>query len=93
MYKVIHNSEVVGTFDNPVFIRLSKNGCYVPCDESLAEGICVKLPKQVENEITNEETGEVTTATMTVYEDTVFAFENGLTGEEPVCTIEQTEDS
>lgn len=91
MYQVKVQNEVVGKFDNLIFIRLSKNGCYVPCDESLAGGICVKLPRQEEREVVNEETQEVTTERVTVYEDTVFAFENGLTGEEPVCTIEKTE--
>jgi len=91
MYEVSSDGNVLGTF-NPVFIRLSDNGSYVPCDESVAEGICVKLPKEVENEVTDEETGAVTTETRTVYEDTVFRLiDGGLTGEEPLCSITKTE--
>lgn len=93
MYQVKVGNEVVGTVSNLVFIKLSHNGCYVPCAENDAEGICVKLPRQQEVEVVNEETQEVSTESVTVYEDTVFAFENGLTGSEPVCTIEFLEDS
>ncbi len=93
MYQVEVNGEIVGTSEHPVFIRLNKNGCYVPCDESLADGVCVKLPRQEEREIVDEATGEKTTESVIVYEDTVFAFaDGGLTGIEPVCKITKKEE-
>lgn len=80
MYKVTSNGEFKGYADSPVYILLHSNGCYVPCDEKDAEGICVKLPTTVETE-----DGE-TIQTLT---DTVFALKDGaLHGTEPVATLE-----
>lgn len=80
MYKVISNGKLKGYADSPVYILLHSNGCYVPCQESEAEGVCVKLPTTVETE-----DGK----TMQVLADTVFALkEGGLYGNEPVATLE-----
>lgn len=92
MYQVVCDGNVVGNFDELVYIRLSQNGSYVPCDESIADGVCVKLPRQVETEIEDETTGEVTTETRIVYEDTVFRLkENALTGDEQLCVVTKTD--
>lgn len=94
MYQLESQGKVVGEFERVVFIRLNRNGCYTPCDESLAEGVCVKLPRQEEREIEDEETGKKTTETVTVLEDTVFALnEGGLTGKEPVAVVQRKEGS
>lgn len=82
MYQIKQNGEAVGYSDTVVFIRLHENGCYVPCDETEAEGFCVK----VAIDYTDEETGE----TMTRLEDFVYNFaEDGLLGIEPTATLEQ----
>ncbi len=92
MYKITSNGTVVGVFENPTFIRLRGNGCYVPCDENQAEGVCVKVPKEVEDEIFNETTNTTSKENRIVYEDTVYRFgENNLIGTEPICTIEKEE--
>lgn len=69
--------------DKLTFIKVNpESGCYVICDESEAEGVCVKIPV----EVTNEEN------TIVTCEDTVFALkEGGLNGTEPVCVISQAE--
>ncbi|MGI6026520.1 MAG: hypothetical protein ACOX7G_06090 [Candidatus Scatomorpha sp.] len=80
MYKVISDGELKGYADLPVYILLHSNGCYVPCSEKDAEGVCVKLPATVETE-----GGE----TMQVLTDTVFALKDGaLHGTEPVAALE-----
>jgi hypothetical protein len=82
MYKVISGGETVGYSDTIVFIRLHENGCYVPCDESEAEGFCAKTVF----DWLNEETGE----TETRIDDFVYKFsEGGLHGSEPEGKIEQ----
>ncbi len=87
MYKVIVNGETVGTFDGLVYIIAWSNGSYIPCEKDKADGICVKLPREVSREVEGED-GVQTTETMTVYEDTVYALrEGGLTGVEPVCSV------
>lgn len=94
MYQVESQGKIVGEFEHVVFIRLNRNGCYAPCDEALAEGVCVKLPRQEEREVVNDDTGKTTTETVTVYEDTVFAFaDGGLTGKEPVAVVRNKGDS
>lgn len=91
MYQLESQGKIIGEFDRVVFIRLNRNnGCYVPCDEAVAEGVCVILPFEGEREITNEETQETTTEMVTIYDDVVFSFtEGGLKGVEPVCAIEK----
>lgn len=80
MYKVISNGELKGYVDSPIYIFLHDNGCYVPCAEKDAEGVCVKLPTTVEIE-----NGEII-QTLT---DTVFALKDGgLHGTEPVAILE-----
>lgn len=64
-----------------VYIRLHKNGCYVPCTPAEAEGFCVKTAI----DRADEETGE----TATYLEDFVYAFaDGGLLGIEPVGSVE-----
>ena len=50
MFKVTVSGVYKGYSDTVVFIRLHSNGCYIPCDEAEAEGICVKIPQLVKNE-------------------------------------------
>lgn len=78
MYKVISDGEVAGYSDNVTFIRLHANGCYVPCDESEAEGVCVQLAVDVETE----------DGTETRLMDFVYRFADGLNGVEPIGSIE-----
>lgn len=92
MYKIISDNNVVGVFENVKFIRLRGNGCYILCDENEAEGICIKVPKEVENEIVDEETNLVSIEKRIIYEDVVYRFgDKNLTGTEPLCIIEKVE--
>lgn len=50
MYKVTVKGELAGYSDTAVFVRLHKNGAYVPCDEPEAEGVCVKIPYEYEDD-------------------------------------------
>lgn len=85
MYKVTVNGAVAGYSDTAVFIRLHENGCYVPYDEAEADGVCVKLPYEIQ-----DSEGQ----TVRTVEDTVFALEEGgLSGTEPVAEIEHTNGS
>ena len=80
MYKVTSGGEVIGYSDSVVFIRLHGNGCYVPCDMAEAEGVCVKLAVDIEDEDGNIETR---------LEDFVYKFgEDGLNGVEPSGVLE-----
>lgn len=81
MYAIKSGGELVGYSDTVVYIRLHENGCYIPCDESEAEGFCVKTAI----DRTDEETGEETT----FLEDFVYALaDDGLLGVEPVGSVE-----
>lgn len=93
MYHIESNNAVVGDYEVVLFVRLHNNGCYVPCDESVAEGVCVKVPHKARAAVLDEN-GEPTTEEtfVTSYEDTVFRLtENGLNGTEPMCTVTQVE--
>lgn len=78
MYQII-SGEASYYVDGITYIRVNEDsGCYVICDKSLAEGICVKIPVEVINE--NE--------SFTTCEDKVFALvSGGLNGVEDVCDI------
>lgn len=81
MYKITSGGEVVGYSDAAVYIKLHKNGCYVPCEKEEAEGFCVKTAI----DFTDEETGEE----MTRLEDFVYRLnEDGLLGVEPMGELE-----
>lgn len=41
MYKVTVDGVFAGYSDTAVFVRLHENGCYIPCEETEAEGVCV----------------------------------------------------
>ena len=43
MYAVKKEGAFAGYADSIIFIRLHSNGCYVPCEESEAEGFCAKM--------------------------------------------------
>lgn len=80
MYKVISNGEIFGYSDSLVYIRLHKNGCYVPCDRANAEGFCV-MPVTV---ITDENGEEIQTV-----RNTVFVLPgHTMKGTEPTGTVE-----
>lgn len=81
MFRVKQNGNTVADSDSLVYIRMSGNGSYVPCDREKADGFCVKTPYTQ----TNEETGE----TFAAVRDVVYALrDGGLTGVEPVATVE-----
>lgn len=85
MYKVTVDGAFAGYSDTAVYVRLAANGCYVPCEEGYAEGVCVKLPA----EHTDEEGGTVRTV-----EDVVFALSPGaLIGTEQVAELEEVSGS
>lgn len=48
MYTVKTNGALVGYADSVTFIRLHKNGCYVPCTKEESEGFCAKLAVETE---------------------------------------------
>lgn len=79
MYKII-SGESEHYVDNIVFIKLNpESGCYVICDEKEADGICVKVPKQIVDE----------NNTINTCEDTVYSIKDGgLHGTEDLCKIE-----
>lgn len=81
MYAIKSGGAVVGYSDTAVYIRLHENGCYVPCDKSEAEGVCVKTAI----DYIDEETGEE----LTRLEDFVYRLrESGLLGIEPLGELE-----
>ena len=63
MYVVKQDGTFAGYADSIVPIRLHSNGCYVPCEESEADGFCAKMAVT----ITDEEGNEYKTLTDTVY--------------------------
>ena len=85
MYKVTVDGVLAGYSDTAVYVRLADNGCYVPCEEGYAAGVCVKLPAEHED-------GEGNTIRTT--EDVVFAFTPGaLIGTEQVAELEEVSGS
>lgn len=78
MYQII-SGESKQYVDNIVYIKVNpESGCYVICDEAEADGVCVKVPKEM-----TDENGTTTTC-----EDTVYAIKDGgLHGAEEVCQI------
>ena len=81
MYKVISGGAVVGYSDTVVYVRVHENGCYVPCEQEKAGGICVKVAV----DYTDEELGTEATR----LEDFVYQFEeDSLLGIEPVGSLE-----
>lgn len=81
MYAVKQDGAFAGYADSIIFIRLSSNGCYVPCEEDQAEGFCAKMAVT----ITDEEGNEYRTLTDTVYRTEGHTMK----GTEPVGTYEQ----
>lgn len=79
MYQII-SGESKQYVDNIVFIKINpESGCYVICDEAEADGVCVKVPKEM-----TDENGAILTC-----EDTVYSIkEGGLRGTEELCKIE-----
>ena len=43
MYAVKQDGAFAGYADSIVLIRLHSNGCYVPCEETEADGFCAKM--------------------------------------------------
>lgn len=80
MYKVIKNGKSIGYSDTIVYIKLAKNGCYVPCEQNNADGFCVKIPYQYTDDDGN---------TVDTVKDTVFQL-NGkqLNGSEGTASVE-----
>lgn len=65
MYAVTRgDGAAAGWSETLVWVRLHRNGCYVPCERDEAEGFCVKLPVEI-----TDEDGQP----QTVMQDTVFA--------------------
>ena len=80
MYKVTVDGVFAGYSDTAVFVRLHENGCYIPCEETEAEGVCVKLPYEFQDDEGN---------TVRTVEDIVFSLtEGGLSGIEQVAELE-----
>ena len=80
MYKVIVDGVFAGYSDTAIFIKLHENGCYVPCDKSEAQGVCVKLPYEFQS----EEGSSVSTV-----KDTVFSLsKEKMAGNEQVAQLE-----
>lgn len=80
MYKVTVDGVFAGYSDTAVFVRFHENGCYIPCEETEAEGVCVKLPYEFQDDEGN---------TVRTVEDIVFSLsEGGLSGIEQVAELE-----
>lgn len=80
MYKVTVNG-VTSFSDDTVYIKKVANGCYIPCGQLEATGVCVKIPYELDNE------GE---KVMTV-RDVVYALDGKeLEGAEGVAVVEKT---
>ena len=94
MYHIESNNAVVGDYEVVIWIRLHQNGSFTPCSQDVAEGVCVKIPHRARVAVLDENgepTGEETFVTS--YTDTVFRIkEDGLTGEEPMCTVTEVEE-
>lgn len=88
MFKVIQEDSSVHYSLDACFVRLAANGCYIPCAEEEADGVCVK--KFVTKEVPNED-GE--NETVSGFEDTVYRFGEGLRNTEPVCGIRELDDA
>lgn len=89
MYHIESNNTVVGDYELIVWIKKHANGCYIPCEESDAEGICVKVPHKATVKVIDEN-GETTSeeTIVTSYTDMVYRIkEDGLNGDEPLCTV------
>lgn len=41
MYKILHNGDYIAIVDEPRYVRMHTNGCWVQTDEENAEGIAV----------------------------------------------------
>ena len=81
MYIVTREGTFDGYADSVIPIKLHQNGCYVPCEESEADGFCAKMAVT----ITDEEGIE-----HQVLSDMVFHLaEHTLKGTEPEGSYEQ----
>lgn len=81
MYAVTRDGAAAGWSETLVWVRLHRNGCYVPCDRGEAEGFCAKLPVEV-----TDEDGQ----TRTMLQDTVFALAGKtMRGTEPLGEAER----
>jgi hypothetical protein len=78
MYKITSGDNVYYS-DTLTFIKLAKNGCYIPCDEKEAQGFCVKIPVSY-----TDDDGVMVNS----FADTVFAT-GTLTGKESTGEHEQ----
>lgn len=83
MYKVLIEGQDVKYSDTIVYVKLTGNGSYVPCDQTEAAGFCVKLPITIIDEETEE--------AIRMVNDTVFAFpDKELKGNELTAEVEET---
>lgn len=81
MYIVTREGTFDGYADSVIPIKLHRNGCYVPCEESEADGFCAKKAILQTDEDGNE---------YRTLDDTVYRLEGRtLKGSEPVGTYEQ----
>ena len=81
MYAVKQDGAFAGYADSIVFIRLHRNGCYVPCKEDQAEGFCAKMAVTLTDEDGKE---------YQVLSDTVFHLTgHTLKGTEPEGSYEE----
>ena len=91
MFKVTQSDTPADYAVDACFVRLANNGCYVPCEQSDADGVCVK--KHITREVTREaEDGTEITETVSGFEDTVYRFGDNLNNTEPVGSIEEHND-
>ena len=82
MFKVTVGGVNAGYSDTAVFVKLAENGCYIPCERTEAEGVCLKVAVDRRDEDGNTVTG---------LEDIVYRLtENGLNGVEPEGVLEET---
>lgn len=90
MFKVTQEDSSVDYSLSACFVKLAANGCYIPCSEEEADGVCVK--KYVTKEVQTEE-GSEKTESVSGFEDTVYRFGEGLRKTEPICEIVERDDA
>ena len=82
MYKITADGTAAYS-DGLVYIKLHRNGCYIPCSEDEAEGVCGKVAESY----TNEDGTSGIRLTDKVYR----LKSDGLNGTEPECSVEKSD--
>lgn len=91
MFKITQTDAPVDYSVDACFIRLAPNGCYVPCERSEADGVCVKKYVTKDIQVPAEDGTEIT-ETFSGFESAVYRFGEGLNNTELICEITEHND-